>query len=198
MMEKTARIDFRENSRNASPAVVAATKNSTRTALRKRADIVAEFGEERWQELRRAGHEIRLHALTHLDRYLAMVEEKVIAAGGHVHWARDAEEAREIVLKLASEHDVRDIVKVKSMVSEEIDLNPALEARGIRAYETDLGEFIVQLAGQRPSHITAPALHMTKEEIADLFRKKLQVDARPVPEELTELARQRLDRKSVV
>ena len=124
-----------------------------------------------------------------------MVEEKVIAAGGHVHWARDAEEAKGIVLGLASAHGVRNVVKVKSMVSEEIALNPALEARGIRAYETDLGEFIVQLAGQHPSHITAPALHMTKEEIADLFRKKLGVDARPIPEELTELARQRLRRE---
>ena len=192
MTEKMVKIDFRENSRNASPTVVAATQNSTRTALRKRAEVVAEFGEARWQELRKAGHDVRLHALTHLDRYLAMVEEKVTAAGGHVHWAGNAEEAREIVLNLASEHGVRSIVKVKSMVSEEIDLNPALEARGIRVYETDLGEFIVQLAGQRPSHITAPALHMTKEEIAALFREKLGIDARPVPEELTEHARLRL------
>ncbi len=195
MTETTGRIDFRENSRNASPAVIAATQNSTRTALRKRAEVVEEFGEERWQQLRKAGHEVRLHALTHLESYLAMVEEKVTAAGGRVHWARDAEEAKGIVLGLASEHGVRNVVKVKSMVSEEIDLNPALEARGIRAYETDLGEFIVQLAGQHPSHITAPALHMTKEEIADLFREKLQVDARPIPEELTELARQRLRRE---
>ncbi len=195
MMETSARIDFRENSRNASPAVVKATQNSTRTALRKRAEVVGEFGETRWQELRRAGHEIRLHALTHLDRYLIMLEEKVSAAGGHVHWARDAEEAGKIVCGIASAHDVRSVVKVKSMVSEEIDLNPALEAQGIRAFETDLGEFIVQLAGQRPSHITAPALHMTKEEIADLFCKKLGIDASPVPEELTELARERLRRE---
>ncbi len=192
MMETSARIDFRENSRNASPAVVKATQNSTRTALRKRAEVVGEFGETRWQELRRAGHEIRLHALKHLDRYLIMLEEKITAAGGHVHWARDAEEAGKIVLAIASAHDARSVVKVKSMVSEEIDLNPALEAQGIRAYETDLGEFIVQLAGQRPSHITAPALHMTKEEIADLFCKKLGIEACPVPEELTELARERL------
>ncbi len=192
MTEKTAKIDFRENSRNASPAVVAATQRSTRTALQKRGEVVAEFGEERWQELRRAGHEIRLHALTHLDRYLPMLEEKVTAAGGHVHWARDGEEAKKIVLHLAAEHGVRSIVKVKSMVSEEIDLNPALEAQGIRVYETDLGEFIVQMAGQRPSHITAPALHMTKEEIAALFCKKLGIDACPVPEELTEHARLRL------
>jgi L-lactate dehydrogenase complex protein LldF len=192
MTETIGRIDFRANSRNASPAVIAATQNSTRTALRKRAEVVEEFGQERWQQLRKAGHDLRLHALTHLDRYLAMVEEKVIAAGGYVHWARDAEEANGIVLGLAAAHGVRNVVKVKSMVSEEIGLNPALEAGGIRAYETDLGEFIVQLAGQHPSHITAPALHMTKEEIAELFRKKLGVDARPIPEELTELARQRL------
>ncbi len=102
MTEPTGRIDFRANSRNASPAVVAATQNSTRTALRKRAEVVEEFGQERWQQLRKAGHDIRLHALTHLESYLAMVEEKVIAAGGHVHWARDAEEARGIVLGLAS------------------------------------------------------------------------------------------------
>ena len=171
---------------------MAATQNSTRTALRIRANVVETFGEERWQRLRKAGHDLRLHTLTHLDRYLPLLEEKVTAAGGRVHWASDAEEANGIVLEIANRHGVRSIVKSKSMVSEEIGLNHALEAAGIRAYETDLGEFIVQLAGQKPSHITAPALHMTKEEIAELFREKLGVDARPVPEELTELARQRL------
>ncbi len=189
MSRPISKIDFRENSRNASPAVVKATQNSTRTALKKRAEVVREFGEERWQELRRAGHEVRMHALTHLNRYLAEVEQNVVAAGGKVHWARDAKEAKEIVLGLASQHGVKSIVKAKSMVSEEIGLNEALEAKGIRVFETDLGEFIVQLAGQHPSHITAPALHMTKEEIAELFREKLKVDARPVPEELTEHAR---------
>lgn len=169
--------------------MVAATQKSTRTALLKRAEVVGEFGEERWQQLRRAGHDHRLHALTHLDSYLAMTEEKVIAAGGHVHWARDAEEVHRIVLDIASQNSVRNIVKVKSMVTEEIELNHALKDRGIRVYETDLGEFIVQLAGQRPSHITAPALHMTKEEIADLFREKLKVNAEPDPKLLTEIAR---------
>ena len=194
-MKTPAAIDFRKNSRLAPPSVAAATKNSTRTALKKRAAVIEEFGEARWQELRRAGREARLHALMYLDRYLEMVETKVTAAGGRVHWARNAEEARQIVLGIASAHDVQSIVKAKSMVSEEIDLNPALEAHGIKTYETDLGEFIVQLAGQHPSHITAPALHMTKEEIADLFRDKLGIDARPVPEELTEFARQRLRRE---
>lgn len=189
MTEKTASIDFRANTRSVSPAMVAATQKSARTALVKRADVVREFGEENWQRLRRAGHDLRMHALMHLDRYLAMAEEKVIAAGGQVHWARDAGEVHRIVLDIASRHGVRSIVKVKSMVTEEIELNHALQDRGIRVYETDLGEFIVQMAGQRPSHITAPALHMTKEEIADLFREKLKVDTAPDPKMLTEIAR---------
>ena len=192
MKEETAKIDFRANTRNVSPAMVAATQKSARTALLKRAEVVSEFGEERWQQLRKAGHDLRLHALTHLDSYLAMLEEKVIAAGGQVHWARDAAEANRIVLDIAAQHSVRNIVKVKSMVSEEIELNHALEAQGLKAYETDLGEFIVQLAGQRPSHITAPALHMTKEEISDLFCEKLKVDAQPDPKLLTEIARKLL------
>lgn len=192
MKGKTARIDFRANTRNVSPAVVAATQNSARTALLKCAEVIREFGEERWQQLRRSGHDLRLHALTHLDSYLAMTEEKVVAAGGHVHWARNAEEVHRIVIDIASQNSVRNIVKVKSMVTEEIELNHTLEDRGISVYETDLGEFIVQLAGQRPSHITAPALHMTKEEIADLFREKLKVEAEPDPKLLTEIARKRL------
>jgi len=189
---KTARIDFRANTRNVPPAMVAATQKSARTALAKRADVVREFGEEQWQLLRKAGHDLRMHALTHLDEYLALLEEKVTAAGGQVHWARNAEEANRIVLDIASRHGVRNVVKVKSMVTEEIELNHALEGRGIRVYETDLGEFIVQLAGQRPSHITAPALHMTKEEIADLFREKLKVKTEPDPRQLTEIARKLL------
>jgi L-lactate dehydrogenase complex protein LldF len=190
--EEAARINFRANTRKVSPGMVAATQKSARTALIKRAEVVGEFGEERWQQLRKAGHDMRLHTLTHLDSYLAMTEEKVIAAGGQVHWARDAEEVHRIVLDIASQHGIRNIVKVKSMVSEEIELNHALEAQGIKVYETDLGEFIVQLAGQRPSHITAPALHMTKEEISDLFREKLKVDAKPDPKLLTEIARKLL------
>jgi len=188
-MEKTAKIDFRGNTRSMSPAMVAATQKSARTALVKRAEVVREFGEESWQKLRRAGHDLRMHAMMNLDRYLAMAEEKVVAAGGQVHWARDAEEVHSIVLDIASRHGVRNIVKVKSMVTEEIELNHALQNRGISVYETDLGEFIVQMAGQRPSHITAPALHMTKEEIADLFREKLKVETTPDPGMLTEIAR---------
>jgi L-lactate dehydrogenase complex protein LldF len=121
-----------------------------------------------------------------------MLERRVTAAGGHVHWAVDAEEARGIVLQIAREHQVRRVVKVKSMVTEEIELNHALIGAGIETLETDLGEFIVQLAGVGPSHILVPALHLTKEAIAALFTEKLGVDAPPDPEALAAIARERL------
>ena len=186
------RIDFRANTRSVSPKIAAATQKNAQTALRKRAEVVAAMGEENWQNLRKIAHDMRLHTITHLDRYLSLVEENVTAAGGIVHWARDAEEANRIVLDIARRHNVKKVVKVKSMVSEEIEINHALKKQGIRAFETDLGEFIVQLAGQRPSHVTNPALHMTKEDIADLFREKLHVDVQPDPKVLTEIARERL------
>ncbi len=186
------RIDFRANTRSVLPKIAAATQKNAQTALRKRAEAVAAMGEENWQGLRQIAHDMRMHTVTHLDRYLAMVEEKVTAAGGVVHWARDAEEANRIVLDIARRRNVKKVVKVKSMVSEELEINHVLEKAGIRAFETDLGEYIVQLAGQRPSHVTNPALHMTKEDIAELFREKLHVDVQPDPKMLTEIARERL------
>ena len=186
------RIDFRANVQRVPPRIPFATSKNTRTALIKRAEVVGLLGEEYWEQLRQAGHDLRLHALTHLDDYLPMLEDKVTQAGGQVHWARDAAEARAIVLDVAAQHNVKRVVKVKSMVSEEIELNTALAEAGIHASETDLGEYIVQLAGERPSHITAPALHMTKEEIAALFEKKLAITAPPDPKILTEIARTRL------
>ncbi len=184
-------IDFRANARQASPRVVAATARNARTAIEKRAHAVEQVSGQ-WEAWRAAGHAIRLHTLTHLDRYLEQLEERVVAAGGVVHWARDAAEARSIVLALAAERNARRVVKVKSMVSEEIGLDEALQGAGIAALETDLGEYIVQLAGSRPSHITNPALHMTKEDIATLFRDKLGVEAPPDPGTLCEIARNKL------
>ena len=186
------RIDFRANVKRVPPRIPFATFKNTRTALIKRAEVVGLLGEKYWEQLRQAGHDLRLHALTHLDEYLPMLEDKVMQAGGQVHWARDAAEARRIVLEIAAQHNVKRVVKVKSMVSEEIELNTALAEAGIHASETDLGEYIVQLAGERPSHITAPALHMTKEEIAALFQSKLGVDVPADPKILTEIARTRL------
>jgi L-lactate dehydrogenase complex protein LldF len=185
-------IDFRHNTRHVEPHMPASVQRATASLLGKRNALVEGYGPDRWEALRQAGHDLRLHTLAHLDHYLTLLEERVKEAGGHVHWARDAEEARRIVLEIARQHGVHRSVKVKSMATEEIDLNGALERAGIEVRETDLGEYIVQLAGEMPSHIIAPAVHLTKEGIADLFHRKLGVDAPPEPTRLTEIARARL------
>ena len=135
---------------------------------------------------------IKEETIAHLDHYLARLAEQVERAGGHVHWAVDADEARAIVLRIAREEGVRSIVKSKSMASEEIHLNAALEAAGFRVVETDLGEYIIQIAKETPSHIIAPAIHKTKEQIADLFSS---VAGRTLPSDpslLTAWAREKL------
>ena len=185
-------IDFRANTQRVPPNIPAATQKNARAALVQRAQVVEPLGDAAWQSLRQAAHDLRLHAITHLDYYLPMLEDKVTQAGGQVQWASDAAEARRIVQEIAARRGVTRIVKVKSMATEEIELNHALQGAGLQVLETDLGEFIVQLAGVKPSHITAPALHMTKGEIAALFRDKLRVDAPPDAEVLTEIARTRL------
>ena len=118
------------------------------------------------KQLRQIGSDIRQHTIENMDVYLTRLEEKVEQTGGHVHWAETAEEARRIVLQIAKENNVKMAVKSKSMATEEIELNHALEAAGIQALETDLGEYIIQLAGTGPSHIIVPAVHLKKEEIA--------------------------------
>ena len=172
MNQSTTPIDFRANTQAVQPQIPASVQRATRRLLGTRASVVGVLGDERWQQLRQAGHDLRLHTITHLDHYLSVLEARVTEAGGHVHWARDAEEANRIVLEIARAHGVRRAVKVKSMVTEEIGLNHALIAAGIQTLETDLGEYIIQLAGVAPSHIIAPAVHLTKEDIADLFRRK--------------------------
>lgn len=190
MKTNIAPIDFRANSQHVPPEMVSGVQAATTRFLGSRARVVAELAT--WEELRQAGSEIRRHTLDHLDHYLVMLESKVRALGGQVHWARDAAEANEIFLQIAREHKVKTIVKSKSMASEEIHLNRAMEEEGIRAVETDLGEYIIQVAGTGPSHIIAPALHLTKEGIADLFREKLGVDTPPDPTRLTQIAHDRL------
>lgn len=167
-----------------------AVQTATSRFLDNRAARVAELPE--WEVLRQAASDIRLHTLENLDFYLHQLEQSVQLAGGHVHWAEDAEAARRIVLQLAQDHKIQNVVKAKSMATEEIGLNHALEQIGVRVIETDLGEFIIQLAGTGPSHIIVPAVHMKKEEIASLFRQKLGVEAPPDPLQLTAIARQQL------
>jgi len=129
---------------------------------------------------------IKEHTLANLDRYLEQLEASVHAAGGAVHWAADAEAARQIVKDIAWSNGVKRVVKSKSMTSEEIHLNSALEAEGIEVTETDFGEFIIQLANERPSHIVAPAVHHTKESVARVLGEHLNEH---LPSEPTELAR---------
>jgi L-lactate dehydrogenase complex protein LldF len=135
--------------------------------------------------LRDHAKRIKEHALAHLDRYLEQLEESVQKRGGHVHWAADAEEARRIIVDIAQRTGCRRIVKSKSMTTEEVHLNPALEAAGMEVVETDFGEFIIQLAGERPSHLVAPAVHHTRESIARILSAHTGT---PLPDEPGPLA----------
>ncbi|MFL5239892.1 MAG: LUD domain-containing protein, partial [Rhizomicrobium sp.] len=123
-----------------------------------------------WEGLRESGRAIRDYTLAHLDTLLLRFEQNVQASGGHVHWARDAREAREMVLAILRGADARTVIKGKSMVSEEVGLNRFLAANGIETVETDLGEYIVQLRREPPSHIIAPAFHLNKEDVVRTFR----------------------------
>ncbi|MFB7996149.1 LutB/LldF family L-lactate oxidation iron-sulfur protein [Streptomyces sp. NPDC056002] len=159
-------------------------KHATHTIRDKRARAVAELDD--WAALREAGKQIKDHTLRHLDTYLVQVEETVTAAGGTVHWATDADEANRIVTRLVKETGESEVVKVKSMATQEIGLNEALEAAGIAAYETDLAELIVQLGHDRPSHILVPAIHRNRGEIRDIFTQEMAAWGRPAPEGLTD------------
>jgi L-lactate dehydrogenase complex protein LldF len=125
------------------------------------------------EKLRDHAKRIKEHTLAHLDQYLEQLEASVQGLGGHVHWAADAEEARRIVVGIAQQAGCKRAVKSKSMTSEEVHLNPALEAAGVEVTETDFGEYIIQVAGERPSHLVAPAVHHTRESIARLLSKHL-------------------------
>jgi L-lactate dehydrogenase complex protein LldF len=128
-----------------------------------------------WEDLRSEARRIKDETLLHLDKYLTEFTANAENAGARIHWARDAAEANNLVKKIARDSAARLVVKSKSMTTEEIHLNAALEAEGIEALETDLGEYIVQLAGETPSHIIAPAIHKTRHQIADLFTEKLAI-----------------------
>lgn len=145
--------------------------------------------------LRQVGHAIRMAALENLDTLLARLAEAVRSRGGRVFFARTGAEAVDYCLAVARRQGVRRVVKGKSMVTEEIGLNAGLEAAGIEVCETDLGEYIVQLAGEGPSHIIAPAIHKTRHEIADLFVEKLGIARTTDPPALTHAARRALREK---
>src|ERR1019366_8898978 len=145
--------------------------HATRTIRAKRTAAVAELTD--WEALRAAAKAIKDHTLANLDTYLLRLEENVTRAGGHVHWAQDAAEANAIVTGLVRATGADQVVKVKSMVTQEIGLNEALAADGIHALETDLAELIVQLGHDRPSHILVPAIHRNRSEIREIFRREM-------------------------
>ncbi|MDT3395998.1 lactate utilization protein B [Streptomyces sp. B1866] len=159
-------------------------RHATHTIRAKRARAVAEVPE--WERLRAAATAVKDRTLRHLDHYLERLEAAVTAAGGHVHWAADAAEANRIVTGLVRATGERHVVKVKSMATQEIGLNAALEAAGIRAYETDLAELIVQLGDDLPSHILVPAIHRGRGEIRDIFASAMADWGRPAPDGLTD------------
>ncbi len=146
-------------------------------------------------ELRLRAHEIRQRAIANLDVLLETLTAKIRHNGGQVFFAATAQDAVDYCLAVARRRGVRMVVKGKSMVTEEIDLNPALAKTGIEVVETDLGEYIIQLAGETPSHIIAPAIHKTRNEIADLFVEKLGIRRTTSPPELTQAARKALREK---
>ena len=165
-------------------------RKATHTIRGKRAAVVGE--KEDWEELRLAGSAIKRDVMARLPELLERFEAAVTARGGHVHWARDAAEANAIVIDLVRATGRTDVVKVKSMATQEIALNEALADAGIHARETDLAELIVQLADDKPSHILVPAIHRNREQIRDIFRAGIpgvDPDLGSDPAELAEAAR---------
>jgi L-lactate dehydrogenase complex protein LldF len=146
-------------------------RKATTTIRAKREAVVAEVPD--WEALREAGKRIKEGAMARLDEHLEALEASVTAAGGTVHWARDGAEACAVVTRLVQATGSPDVIKVKSMVTDEIELNGALARAGITAHETDLAELIIQLGDDRQSHILVPAIHRNRAEIRDLFRAKL-------------------------
>jgi L-lactate dehydrogenase complex protein LldF len=148
-----------------------AIRTATHRALAARALLLEDY--PAWEEWRDQAWAIKAEAISQLDEILASLEGQVQQWGGKVLRARDAAQARSLILEVARSHGVSAVVKSKSMTTEEIGLNPFLGAAGIRVTETDLGEFIVQLAGEGPAHLTAPALHLDRHRIAALFQEHL-------------------------
>ena len=169
-MEATSH-DFVDNARRelASPTLRRALGMAGTGFPARRAEAIARLPE--FEALRDQGKAIKDHAIAYLDYYLELYEKNVIAAGGVVHWARDAAEARAQVLNICRSVDAKIVTKGKSMVAEEIGLNEHLEANGITPVETDLGEYIIQLRHEPPSHIIAPAIHLMKEQVEATFRE---------------------------
>jgi L-lactate dehydrogenase complex protein LldF len=175
-------------------------RNATHTIREKRARVIGELDD--FAELRQGAADIKDDVLSNMGRYLEQAEEALTRAGATVHWARDAAEANKIVVDIARRHKVDEVVKVKSMATQEIELNVALEAAGIAAWETDLAEMIVQLGDDLPSHILVPAIHRNRSEVREIFLREMGKVGMPAdaglsdePAELAGAARRHLREK---
>jgi L-lactate dehydrogenase complex protein LldF len=160
----------------------------------KRAKLLAEKSD--WQQLRSAASAIRAHTLENLGFYLEQFESRCTATGGHVHWAADAAEARQIILDLLKQEDATEVIKIKTMTSAEIQLNPFLQSAGVDVFETDLAELIIQLGEDEPSHIVVPALHVNRSQVREIFARRMGLaDLTDDPQVLTAAARTYLRQK---
>jgi L-lactate dehydrogenase complex protein LldF len=194
MSERLTSLRFRQNAAEAvlNPALRQALRTSTDLFAIKRAEGMESVPMEAWRD---AASAIRMQVLDNLPAYLDRFSAKASRAGAVVHRAKDSQTARDIVFNILKDHGVRKIVKAKSMVTEEIHLNSYLEDRGMEVVETDLGEYIVQIAGETPSHILAPAIHKSRQEVGQLFAEKLGVDYSDDPTVLVRIARNVLRKK---
>lgn len=188
-------LDFRKCSAKTvlDGALRAAMKNATDTANAKRVESFSAVPD--FEELRNRAGAIRLEVLADIEGYVDRFILNAEATGATVHKAVDAQSAQDIVLGLLSRGNVKRVVKAKSMISEEIHLNARLEQEGIAVIETDLGEYIVQMAGETPSHVTAPAIHKTRQQVGELFAEKLGCQYTDDPYQLTKVARRTLRRE---
>jgi len=169
-------------------------KHATNVIQGKRNKVVAELPD--WEDLRETGAQVKAHTLRHLDYYLMQFEENCTRAGGHVHWASDAAEANRIILGLVQQHEAKEVIKIKTMTSEEVGLNAHLEANGVRPIETDLAELIIQMGKDRPSHFVAPAVHVNRHQVREMFQREMDLpELGDQPEDLAAAARNYLREK---
>lgn len=169
-------------------------RHATDVIQRKRAQVVGETPD--WEELRTAASDIKAQTMASLDRYLLQFEKACNAAGGQVHWAADADDANRIIAGLVHQYGGNEVIKIKTMTSDETGLNDALAHAGIRAHETDLAELIIQLGHDKPSHIVVPALHKNRHQVREIFREQMNLpELGDRPEDLTAAARNYLRQK---
>ena len=172
----------------ADPQLRRNVRHATDVIRGKRSTVVGEMAD--WPALREAGHQIKAHTLRYLDTYLEQFETNCTRAGGQVHWARDADEANRTIIEIIQTHRETEVIKVKTMTSDETRLNVALADAGITPHETDLADLIIQLGDDSPSHIVVPALHRNRAEIRQLFKDKMRLaELGDQAEDLTNAAR---------